>query len=372
MITASLSVDLAWDSLQQSLADTLVDALNRTLASASRPSFIGPSEVTSFEFGSNPPEVEVVDLRDIHPDFLEEYSEDEGSQDEGEGAQYNEEEEEYEWVPRRRATREIPEMEPRTPGISPFAARDFFGGAGVGGIGIHGLPRSLGPGGMAFGVGGVGIGFSPLGGRSDRRTPQEEERPPQEEPPMKPPTETDEENKPAPAPAPALQMHLHVLFNSNLRLTVKTSVLLNYPSESFLTLPVKLRVTGLVFDGEVVVAYEGPRRRVHLCIVDDLDPYGLASDRRNRRSNDSLPRPGIENGSPSTPERMQPSPSPIDRSLPIGQRLLPSILIETEIGQTDKHVLRNVSRVERFLQDVLRKTLEDELVFPNFHTIILG
>ncbi|KAJ1307733.1 hypothetical protein OPQ81_001821 [Rhizoctonia solani] len=354
------------------------DSQCQTLASASRPSFIGPSEVTSFEFGSNPPEIEVVDVRDIHPDFLEEYSEDEGSQGEGEGARYDEEEEEYEWVPRRRAAREIPEMEPRTPGVgSPFAARDFFGGAGVGGIGIHGLPRSLGSGGMAFGVGGVGIGFSPLGGRSGRRTPQEEERLPQEEgPPVKPPTQTDEENRPAsapaPAPAPALQMHLHVLFHSNLRLTVKTSVLLNYPSESFLTLPVKLRVTGLVFDGEVVVAYEGPRRRVHLCIVDDLDPYGLASDRRNRRSNDSLPRPGAENGLPGTPERMQPSPSSIDRSLPIGQRLLPSILIETEIGQTDKHVLRNVSRVERFLQDVIRKTLEDELVFPNFHTIILG
>jgi distribution and morphology protein 12 len=262
-------------------------------------------------------------------------------------------------------------MEPRTPGIgSPFAARDFFGGAGVGGIGIHGLPRSLGPGGMAFaGVGNVGIGFSPLGGRSGRRTPQEEERTPEEEvPPVKPPTQTDEEEKPAPAPAPALQMHLHVLFHSNLRLTVKTSVLLNYPSESFLTLPVKLRVTGglltltvifffilrctlgLVFDGEVVVAYEGPRRRVHICIVDDLDPYGLASDRKNRRtdSNDSLSRPAAENGPPRTPERMQPSPSPIDRSLPIGQRLLPSILIETEIGQTDKHVLRNVSRVERY------------------------
>ncbi|KAF8753479.1 Acetyltransferase component of pyruvate dehydrogenase complex [Rhizoctonia solani] len=335
---------------EQSLADTLVDALNRTLASASRPSFIGPSEVTSFEFGSNPPEIEVVDVRDIHPDFLEEYSEDEGSQDGGEGVRYDEEEEEYEWVPRRRATREIPEMEPRSPGMgSPFAAR----------------------------MGNVGIGFSPLGGRSGRRTPQEEERTPEEEvPPVKPPTQTDEESKqaPEPAPAPALQMHLHVLFHSNLRLTIKTSVLLNYPSESFLTLPVKLRVTGLVFDGEVVVAYEGPRRRVHICIVDDLDPYGLASDRRNRRtdSNDSLSRPGAENGPPRTPERMQPSPSPIDRSLPIGQRLLPSILIETEIGQTDKHVLRNVSRVERFLQDVLRKTLEDELVFPNFHTIILS
>jgi distribution and morphology protein 12 len=60
------------------------------------------------------------------------------------------------------------------------------------------------------------------------------------------------------------------------------------------------------------------------------------------------------------------------RNVPIAQRLLPSIYIETEIGQADKHVLKNVSRVERFIQDVIRKTVEEELVFPNFHTLILG
>jgi distribution and morphology protein 12 len=58
--------------------------------------------------------------------------------------------------------------------------------------------------------------------------------------------------------------------------------------------------------------------------------------------------------------------------LPVGQRLLPSIFIESEIGQADKHVLKNVTRVERFIQDVVRKTVEEELVFPNFHTLVMG
>ncbi|QRV74922.1 pyruvate dehydrogenase E1 component alpha subunit [Ceratobasidium sp. AG-Ba] len=372
------SVELAWEQLQQSLADSLVDALNRTLSSVARPSFIGPTEVTSFEFGTNAPEVEVVDVRDIHRDFLEDDSEDSGEEERPGYDEGDEEEEEYEWVSRRQQLT-MPLSMPQTPGHlmhgQSFGARDFFG-AGVGGIGIHGLPRTLGSGGVALaGVGGVGIGVSPLR-QSGRRSPIYEEREPEEEAPMKP-SATNEDEPPNPALAPSLQMHLHVLFNSNLRLAVKTSVLLNYPSESFLTLPVKLVVTGLVFDGEVVVAYEGPRRRVHLCIVDDMDPYGLASDRRNRTVNlntstESLQVPGADNGSLGASEAQQPSPSPIDRSLPIGQRLLPSILIETEIGQADKHVLRNVSRVERFIQDVMRKTLEDELVFPNFHTMILG
>ncbi|KAG8739611.1 Mitochondrial distribution and morphology protein 12, partial [Ceratobasidium sp. 428] len=383
-ISYTMSVDLAWDQLQQSLADSLASALNRTLASTTRPSFIGPAEVTSFEFGTNAPEIEVVDVRDIHRDFLEDDSEHSGDEESPayEDGQ-DEEEEEYEWVSRRQAAREQVSLSmPQTPAFmhsQSFGARDFFGGAGVGGIGIHGLPRALGHGGMALaGVGGVGIGFSPLG-RSGARSPFNEGHEVEEEIPMRPPSEMHEEEPgPNPAPAPSLQLHLHVLFHSNLRLAVKTSVLLNYPSESFLSLPVKLVVTGLVFDGEVVVAYEGPKRRVHLCIVDDLDPYGLASDRKNRTvvnmntSTDSLQVPGADNHSSGASERLQPSPSPVDRSLPIGQRLLPSILIETEIGQADKHVLRNVSRVERFIQDVMRKTLEDELVFPNFHTIILG
>lgn len=89
------------------------------------------------------------------------------------------------------------------------------------------------------GVGGVGIGVSPLG--RGRRSPHEEER---VEPLV--PNDDEDEDEPGPnaAPAPALQMHLHISFHSNLRLVVKTSVLLNYPSESFLSLPVKLCVTG--------------------------------------------------------------------------------------------------------------------------------
>jgi distribution and morphology protein 12 len=126
-----------------------------------------------------------------------------------------------------------------------------------------------------------------------------------------------------------------------------------------MSLPIKLSVAGLVFTGEVAVAYEGSRSRVHLCVLDDLDPYGPAC--RRPRSQTSTP-PDIDDDSGKRD----------GKPLPVGQRLLPSILIESEIGQADKHVLKNVTRVERFIQDVIRKTVEEELVFPNFHTLIIG
>src|ERR1700733_9487449 len=99
-----MSIDLNWDKLGLSLSSSLVDILNRQLASTTRPSFVGPVEVTSLDFGSTPPDLELIDLRDIYRDFLED---DEDGDDEdcdpvkvSEGA---EDDEPFEWVSRRAA-----------------------------------------------------------------------------------------------------------------------------------------------------------------------------------------------------------------------------------------------------------------------------
>ncbi|KAF8275133.1 hypothetical protein EI94DRAFT_1712426 [Lactarius quietus] len=162
-----------------------------------------------------------------------------------------------------------------------------------------------------------------------------------------PPPPTDEH--------PNLQLHLLVSWHSDLRLTLTTSLRINYPSPLFMSLPIRLSVTGLVFNGELSVAYEGGRR-IHLCVLDDLDPYGPSARRSSGGSTPSDPDADDADGT---------------KPLPVGQRLLPDIFIESELGQADKHVLKNVTRVEKFIQDVIRKTIEEELVFPNFHTLVL-
>ncbi|TRM59220.1 hypothetical protein BD626DRAFT_409278 [Schizophyllum amplum] len=272
-----MSIDLDWHKLDRSLAQHLVEVLNRQLSTTETPSFIGPVQVASLDFGSTSPDVELVDLRDIYRDFLED---DEDTSDEKEPVKVTEtdpvdDEDGYEW-------------EERTPSKSPSL-------------------DSLDP----------------------------------PDPPPEPP-----------AAQPNLQMHLYVTWESDLRITLTTSLLINYPSPSFMSLPIKLSVTGLVFTGEVAIAYEGERRRVHLCVLDDLDPYGPATAKRR---DPTPPEFGLDDSEP-----------------PVGQRLLPSIVIESEIGQADKHVLRNVTRVEKFIQDMIRKTVEEELVFPNFHTLVMG
>jgi len=184
---------------------------------------------------------------------------------------------------------------------------------------------------------------------------------------------------------PNLQLHLYINWNSDLRITLTTSLLINYPSPMFMSLPIKLSITGLVFTGEVAVAYEGERAtpRVHICILDDLDPYGPKTHPKREPHPDTTP-PLADEAESMLPPR--PSPGSGKPQIPIGHRLLPSIFIESEIGQAESqsagqnpvhgpghgHVLKNVNRVERFIQDVIRKAVEEELVFPNFHTLVLG
>ncbi|KAH7889482.1 hypothetical protein F5I97DRAFT_1948056 [Phlebopus sp. FC_14] len=339
-----MSIDLEWHKLDSSLAKTVVDILNRQLANTQRPSFIGPVEITGLEFGTNVPDIELVDLRDIHRDFLEDDSDVESEQDNTKATEGAEEDEDgFEWVSRKAARRGLAEETLAYHHLPPHIrygrgpAGDLFASAPA----LHpGSSRDV----WSSGV--MNASMPSLGDFRPTAGPR----------------------RPSPSlyrnqlqqSRPDIQLHLHLNWNSNLRLTLTTSLLINYPSPSFMSLPIKLSVIGLVFNGEVALAYEGSRGRVHVCVLDELDPYGPAC--RRERSQSSTPSDIDDDGGGKRE----------GKPLPVGQRLLPSILIESEIGQTDKHVLKNVTRVERFIQDVIRKTIEEELVFPNFHTLILG
>ena len=395
-----MSIDLEWDKLDASLASYLIDILNRQLASVERPSFIGPIEITSLDFGSAAPDVELVDLRDIYRDFLED--DEEGSERApGRAGVGIEEDEGFEWVSRRAGAAAALDM-----GRDEFRQRAYhhlpphvrhsygFGKPPDMFSSIPALRSPLDPWTVS---GGPGLGMSipdlrsatawhslrshpstPSSGPKRRQTFSEGVIDPAElsmnmpsslntEPSYTTPLDPLADSLPPSSQEhPNLQLHLHVDWHSNLRVNLTTSLLINYPSPEFMSLPIKLSVTGFVFNGELAVAYEGERRRVHLCVLDDMDPYGPIGDRAKRSSTASTP-PDIDEDAAVTG-----IPTHSSKPLRVGQRLLPSIYIESEIGQTNKHVLKNVTRVERFIQDVIRKTVEEELVFPNFHTIILG
>ena len=468
VISGIMSVDLDWDHLTSELANSLVEILNRQLGSVARPSFIGPVEVLSFEFGNVPPDVEVIDIRNIHPDFLEDGEDQDEDDDPAAGDrpippnrqdQPNppehvyanqrpepieegsvEGEDNFEWVSRK-ALRGKGLEDGYRPAHPPHPLSHLPGGVGRASprIGVmdtfgstsasnHGTypswspimsnlldlrATSYYPPSMAQGLRGSGYGGSIPSSRLGSRKPSPQSRSPHLPTPdtqnfqnQGPDARMSSEPQPLGREHPNLQLHLHISWESNLRLTLSTSLLINYPSPMFMTLPIKLSITGLVFEGQLAVAYQGDKKRVHLCILDELDPYAPSAPYRNRdsgvlRDKSGLNSPAVMSSqsredltsSPaltSSPLRPHPRPVPLsyqssedsigmredvggnEKPLPIGQRLLPNIYIESEIGQADKHVLKNVTRVERFIQDVIRKSVVEELVFPNFHTLILG
>ncbi|KAI0647456.1 hypothetical protein C8Q79DRAFT_1000375 [Trametes meyenii] len=378
-----MSIDLEWNRLDSSLAETLVELINRQLSSTSRPSFIGPIEVTSFDFGQNAPDVELVDMRDIYRDFLEDDEEDENGEPNTLKAAAELSDDDFEWVSRKAVRGKGFEDGPAYHHLPPHMRY----GMGAGMDMLHSTPflrsprdiwspaitsladlRPSYPSPSLYLSAMSAMSAAPPPSIAARRESPKLEDAPSQAPSESPPTPP-QETTPKPAQHPNLQLHLHITWHSNLRITLTTSLLINYPSPMFMSLPIKLSVTGLLFNGEVVVAYEGGRKRVHLCVVDELDPYGPLGGERPKRDTPS------SGGTPTEADDEAPISAAGSRSgkpLPIGQRLLPTIFIESEIGQADKHVLKNVTRVERFIQDVIRKTIEEELVFPNFQTVVLG
>ncbi|THV07764.1 hypothetical protein K435DRAFT_741083 [Dendrothele bispora CBS 962.96] len=379
-----MSIDLEWSSLDSSLSKKLVEILNKQLSQTSRPSFIGPVEVISLEFGSTSPDVELVDLRDIYRDFLEDDEEnlDQEPVKVTEGA---EDDDGFEWVPRRATRREEglafqqsphlrygrggpmdmfastpslnSHMEPYNPAHSLVDYRPLhmsWPHMPMYANSMSQVPASAPANHRSFDLDDGSNSPIPNSNEDITQDSAQQDSSLEQEPP-KPPSNH-----------PNLQLHFNINWNSDLRITLTTSLLINYPSPMFMSLPIKLSVTGLIFTGEIAVAYEGERSRVHLCILDDLDPYGPAGDRPKRDASNTPPDLNLDVDEES-PTMTRPS-----KPLPIGKRLLPSIFIESEIGQADKHVLKNVTRVERFIQDVIRKTIEEELVFPNFHTLVMG
>ncbi|KAH8925405.1 hypothetical protein BT69DRAFT_1129425 [Atractiella rhizophila] len=175
-----------------------------------------------------------------------------------------------------------------------------------------------------------------------------------------------------PVPIPiSLQMHLSFHFHGPISLSLKTSVILNHPSPFFISLPVTLSVRAISIVCEILVAFEGPKRRVNISLLALKDEDGEAETEEGIPS-----REGYTFGS-----------SAGDGEERMAEQILREIVVDSEIGsgmgepsglgssvgasgrEQSGSVLRNVGKIEKFVLEVARKALESELCYPNFHTI---
>ncbi|KAK9483929.1 hypothetical protein V1527DRAFT_471655 [Lipomyces starkeyi] len=133
-----------------------------------------------------------------------------------------------------------------------------------------------------------------------------------------------------------LQLLLRVMYKGDLRIVLTATLRLNYPAPEFLTLPVRLTVTGFDIDAMAVLTYI--TRRIHFSFISDVG------------------------GGASSSGDAQPTQRHFE--------VLRNIKVESEIGdQVGKGaVLKNVGKVERFVLERLRAIVTDELAWPGWIT----
>ncbi|KAJ1838566.1 Mitochondrial distribution and morphology protein 12 [Coemansia sp. RSA 2708] len=121
-----------------------------------------------------------------------------------------------------------------------------------------------------------------------------------------------------------MQVAARVEYHGDMALVLRTELQLNYPASQFVSLPVTLHITKVQFSAVAVVAYL--RDRVNFCFLE---------------------------------------PDPPRTSL------LDAFAIRTEVGDAGQHVLKNVEKLESFITEQLRRAIDDEFVFPSYHSFEL-
>ncbi|KAI8098674.1 uncharacterized protein BX664DRAFT_319321 [Halteromyces radiatus] len=135
------------------------------------------------------------------------------------------------------------------------------------------------------------------------------------------------------------QSHLLISYKGDMSMTILTELRMNYPSMVFMSLPIQLCVRSVEFEATAVVAYIQSMKRVCVSML-EADDEEIVSIRGKNAV-------GLES-------------------------LLRQVQIESVVGDKQKHVLKNVGKIERFIVDQLRKILDDELVFPSYQCVELG
>lgn len=213
--------------------------------------------------------------------------------------------------------------------------------------------------------------------------------------PHLPPRHLPPSRSPTPPPPPPLhhrprassdiQITARVRYTGDIRIELTTELLLDYPARSFVSLPVRLVVTGLSFDGVACVVWMG--RRLHFCFLEEEGAEDATATTAGIPVSSPTPStPGGAGGSTSAIAGQgdsggngsgNSSSGDISRAMATGARfaggMLKEIKVESEIGERGKgkQVLKDVGKVERFVLEQVRRIFEEEFVFPSTWTFLI-
>lgn len=155
-----------------------------------------------------------------------------------------------------------------------------------------------------------------------------------------------------------IQFVLDVDYHGDMMIEISVSLLVNFPSQQFISLPIKLKITDLVIHSLAVIAYV--RKCVYISFLCDLNDsnldYFTSSNSAGQNLDQSMGNSNlggnfVDYTTASNRERID---------------VIKSVKIDTEIGEVESNVLRNVGKVEKFLVEQLRSILRDEVSWPSW------
>ncbi|KAJ1980673.1 Mitochondrial distribution and morphology protein 12 [Dimargaris xerosporica] len=320
-----MSFEIYWDKLDHTVAKTVRERLNAQFAAMDKPDIIGDLEIADLDFGSVPPTVEILDITDPFPEFY--WPDADNSHDASQPRPLSAKPTAKKH-PNVAASAGTDPSCPVTPGTANRAHKPAptWPAASVSTQNTTDNALSL-PLGISQDYPPTAHSSEPLAAGSIRGTHHTQPHPtlpPRHGPgTLSPPMSSQETPMPAPR-AQDTQIHLALAYKGDMSVTIKTSLRLNYPSLAFVELPVVLRMTGFDFAATAVIALL--KDRINFCFLES--EYESES-------------------------------------------LLSGLYVRSEIGDQSKHVLKNVEKIERFVVNQLRKLIDNDFIFPSYHSIEL-
>lgn len=150
-----------------------------------------------------------------------------------------------------------------------------------------------------------------------------------------------------------IQLLTDIEYKGDLLITLAADLVLHYPTERFMTLPVKLTISNIGLHSLCLIAYLA--KQVFISFVCDV------SDERLDNDETSIIDPS---GPLLAPRRS------LERIL-----IIRSMKIESEIGEQylgEGSVLRSVGKLEQFLLENLKEVLRKELSWPSWINLDLS
>ncbi|KAH3672360.1 hypothetical protein WICMUC_004332 [Wickerhamomyces mucosus] len=151
-----------------------------------------------------------------------------------------------------------------------------------------------------------------------------------------------------------IQFLVELKYDGDIMIEIQVELLMNYPSQEFITLPITLRIVEISIHSLIILAYLDKQAFISfLCDLDD----GTVDERSNTITSED----GTINMSKLQEHRHKSNNNNISRI-----DIVKDLKIENEIGDADGSILRNVGKVEKFLVEMLRNLLRDEVAWPGW------